>query len=101
MKTDNKLKASNAKEADGPDNSLMRPMISLEAAKKILNQYGIAYTDEEILVIREFMYRLAEITAAYYHRLKENSSELITLIPNNDDETKSIPIRSGEYRRAG
>lgn len=99
MKT--KLKTAIAIEVDSADNSLTRPMLSLETSKAILNQHGISYTDEEIVIIREFMYRMAEITTAYYQRLKENNSEVITLTPNDHDETKSIPIRSREYRRAG
>lgn len=101
MKTKNNLKALCLKEADDGNHSLTRPMLSLEASKAILNQHGITYTDEEILIIREFMYRVAEITAAYYQRLKENDSKIITLTQNNQDETQSIPIRSGKYRRAG
>jgi hypothetical protein len=101
MKTNNKLKSSNANEPDNADNALARPMLSLDVSKSILNKYGITYTDEEIVIIREFMYRLAEITASWYQRLKESNSELITLPPNNYDETKSISIRSSVYRRAG
>jgi hypothetical protein len=101
MKTKNKIKSSNTKEPDNADDSLNRPMLSLEASKPVLNQYGISYTDEEILIIREFMYRVAEITVAYYLRLKENDSNVITLNQTDQDETKSIPIRSREHRRAG
>ena len=101
MKAKNKLKAANAKEADSTDISLTRPMLSFETSKAILNQHQITYTDEEIVIIREFMYRVAEITAAYYQRLKENDSKVITLTQTDKDETKSIPIRSSEYRRAG
>jgi hypothetical protein len=101
MKSKIKIKAVNAKEADSTDNSLTRPMLSLETSKAILNQHGITYTDEEILIIREFMYGVAEITAACYQRLKENDFKVITLTQIDQYETKSIPIRSGEYRRAG
>ena len=100
MKTKNNLKAVRIKEADSSDNSLSRPMLSLEASKAILNQHGIVYSDEEILIIREFMCRVAEITAAYCQRLKENDSKVITLTQTNQDETKSIPIHTGKYRRA-
>lgn len=75
-------------------------MLSLEASKAVLNQHGITYTDEEILIIREFMYRVAEFSAAYYQRLKENDSKVITLTQTDQDETKSIPIHTGKYRRA-
>ena len=101
MKAKTKIKATNVKEANSADNSLTRSMLSIEASKSILNQHGITYTDEEILIIREFMYQVAEITAVYYQRLKENDSKVITLTQTDKDETKSIPICSGEYRRAG
>jgi hypothetical protein len=101
MKAKSKIKATNVKEANSGDNSLIRPMLSLEVSKTILNKHGIIYTDEEIVIIREFMYRVAEITAAYYRRLKENDFKVITLTQTDQDETKSIPIRSREHRRAG
>jgi hypothetical protein len=101
MKAKTNLKTAIDKETDKSDNSFTQPMLSLDMSKSILNRHGITYTDEEILIIREFMYRVAEITSAYYQRLKENESKVITLTQTDKDETKSIPIRSSEYRRAG
>jgi len=56
------------------DKSVSRPMLSLEDSRAILNQRGIVYTDEEILIIREFMYCIAEITANHYQRKEETSA---------------------------
>ena len=98
MKAKNKLKA--VKVTESQDNSVNRPMLSLELSRKILNKNGIEYTDEEILTIREFMYRVAEITTKHYQRVKEANSKVIPIIQTNQDETKSIPLRSGKYRRA-
>lgn len=36
-------------------------MLSLTKCKKVLNRNGIHYTDEEILKIREVLYKLAYI----------------------------------------
>lgn len=101
MKAKKHLKASALKEADSANISITRPMLSIEASKAILNQHGTTYTDEEIVIIREFIYRVAEITNAYYLRLKDKDSTIITLNQTDRDETKSVSICSGEYRRAG
>lgn len=82
-------------------NSVSRPMLSLEESRAILNKNGIEYTDEEILIIREFMYRVAEITTKHYQRVKENNSKVIPITQTEQDEAKSIPLHSGKYRRAG
>jgi len=99
VKTKNRLKAVN--EFEDQDNSVSRSMISLEQSREILNQNGIEYTDEEILIIREFMYRVAEITTKHYQRIKENNGKVIPIIQTNQDETKSISLHSGKYRRTG
>lgn len=36
--------------------------LSLEECKKILNQDGFEYTDEEVLVIRDWLYQFADMT---------------------------------------
>ena len=99
MKAKNKLKT--VKEAEHQDNPIFRPMLSLEQSRSILNQNGIEYTDEEILIIREFMYRVVEMTTEYYQRIKENNSKVVPITKTNQDEAKSIPLHSGKYRRAG
>jgi hypothetical protein len=99
MKTNSKLKA--VQRAVCLDKSVSRPMLSLEESKGMLNQHEIVYTDEEILVIREFMYCIAEITTSHYQRIKENSAVIIPITQISNDETKSIPIHSRKHRRAG
>lgn len=99
MKTISKQKNENAVECQ--DDSTCRPMLSLEESRAILNKNGIEYTDEEILVIREFMYCVAEITSKYYQRIKDNNAKVIPITQTVQDETKSIPLHSGKYRRAG
>lgn len=99
MKSRTKLRA--VRGLSCPDESVSRPMLSLEECSAILNQRGIVYTDEEIIIIREFMYRVAEITVKHHQRVKENKAKDIPIIQINQDETESIPLRSGKYRRAG
>ena len=42
-------------------------MISLELCRRILNKNGRKYTDEEIEMIREFLYKIGEIQIEVEH----------------------------------
>ncbi|MEP7374740.1 MAG: hypothetical protein ABI675_15195 [Chitinophagaceae bacterium] len=103
MKTNTKSRFTATEKPD--DDPLTRPMIPLEQCRSIMNQGGLVYTDEELIIMRAFMYRLAEITTAHYDRKKaaeENESKVITLNKNYDhDETTSISLCPGEYGRTG
>lgn len=83
------------------ESSVSRPMLSLEQSKAILNQHGIDYTDEEVLIIRDYMYRVAEITIKHYERIRDNDLTIVPKIQTDQDEAESIPIHPGKYRRAG
>lgn len=101
MKAEKKVSLEKKKE-DSTEELLARPMIPLEQCRAIMNRGGLEYADEELLVMRTFMYRLAEIMTAYYERKKANEAKVITLNKdNNHDKTESIPLCSSEYRRAG
>ena|SRR5215212_4886513 len=82
------------------ESSVSRPMLSLEQSKAILNQQGIDYTDEEILIIRDYMYRVAEITIKHYERIRDNDLTIVPKIQTDQDEAESILIHPGKYRRA-
>ena len=43
-------------------------MLSNTKCKKILNKNGVHYTDEEVILIKETLYKLAEIMLMNYHR---------------------------------
>lgn len=45
-------------------------MLSITKCKKILNKNGISYTDEEIINIRNVLYKFAEVV----HNIKESST---------------------------
>ncbi len=51
-------------------------MLSITKCKKILNKNGINYTDEEIIKIREVLYKLAEIEYQSYKEKLSKKSEL-------------------------
>jgi len=88
-------------EAVQKESSVSRPMLSLEQSKAILNQQGIEYTDEEVLILRDYMYRVAEITIKHYGRIRDKNLTTVLKIQTDQDETESILIHPGKYRRAG
>lgn len=76
-------------------------IVSLEQCQAIMNKDGLEYTDEELLKIRDFMYRIMEITASHFERLKNNEAKVIHINSNQSpNEKKSISIRSCKHRRA-
>lgn len=73
--------------------------LSLEHCQKVLNQDGLNYTDEEVILIRDYLYAMAEIDYLYF---TEEVLKKKTLIQNQtSDETESDSLHSGEYRRTG
>lgn len=85
---------------------------SLQDCKAILNTDGEHYTDDEVLFLRDTLYKLAKINYAHFIELKqqqntertENKTEqtetkIIQLKTNTNDETQSHPLYKSEYRR--
>lgn len=66
-------------------------MLTLIECKKHFKQSKIAYTDEQIEKIRDFLYEMAHIQVEY-------EQKIIKAQNNNDHERDTI--LSGEYRRA-
>ncbi|QEC44823.1 hypothetical protein [Pseudobacter ginsenosidimutans] len=75
--------------------------LPVEEARKILNANGIEYTEEELSIIRGFIHKMAEIAVTQYHRRKAGQAFLIPITQIEHNETKSISICPGEYRRTG
>ena len=48
-------------------------MLSITKCKRILNRNGIHYTDEEIIILRDALYKLAQIMLADYKE-KQNKN---------------------------
>lgn len=75
--------------------------LSLEKCRAILNKRGLAYTDDQIIQIRDFLYQTAEMSIRDYERRQESEVPIIPLKENDDyEQTESIPIHPGQYRRA-
>jgi hypothetical protein len=84
-----------------PVKDIYEDRIPISKCKKILNNDGHAYTDEETLLIRDFLYSLAIVD--YYvneQRIKKEAelNELKTI--DYDEPKESNTIFPSEYRRA-
>lgn len=49
-------------------------MVSLEKCRELMKKHGYAYTDEQLLKIRDFLYQLAAVEFKVYQR-KINENE--------------------------
>lgn len=77
-------------------------IVSIEQCRKLMNESGIEYSDEELVVVREFLYRLVDISGNHFQRRKEQESKAKIIKLNIEDNgQKSIPLCTGEYRRTG
>lgn len=52
-------------------------MLSITKCKKILNKKGIFYTDEEVIIVRNTLYKLAEVV----NKIQKNSLSSHDTIP--------------------
>ena len=66
--------------------------LSLEQCRKLLNRDGRNYSDRELLIIRDFLYTMASIDYIFFTGQYQNQ---------HSHEQTGIPLRQGEYRRAG
>ena len=83
-----------------PVDPVKNEKLDLETCRKILNAGDKKYSDEEIIRMRDYLYRLAAIECRFYDQWINEQTE--TPIINLQDETeKSIPLHQGKYRRAG
>lgn len=77
--------------------------MTLAECKSLLYESGVAYTDEEVEEIKEYVYVLAEIIYNHYGRLKQRqkqSTASIINLENYESETTSHTIHTGKHRRA-
>jgi len=57
-------------------------MLSITKCKKILNKNGIFYTDEEIVLIRQTLYKIAEVMTMSNKKKLSNKNLVIVLLNN-------------------
>jgi hypothetical protein len=75
--------------------------ISLAECKKILDVIEYGYSDEEVLIVRDFLYSLAVVDYNYHERSAKRETQIIELKPKGNDDTKeSHSLLPSEYRRA-
>lgn len=56
-------------------------MLSNTKCKQILNRNGIHYTDEEIVIVKETLYKLAEIIWKDYKEKQKDKPQNEVLVP--------------------
>lgn len=56
-------------------------MLSLEKCKSIVKKHGYNYTDEQIVLIRDLLYKLAAVEFKVYQRRKNENEESDHLHP--------------------
>lgn len=71
--------------------------LSMEHCKKILNSNGRNYTDEQVLIIRDFLYTMATIDYLYF---TEQVLPKKLIQKQNTNEQNSDTLHQSEYRRA-
>lgn len=76
--------------------------LDVATCRKVLNQNGNNYSDEQIITIRDYLYQLAEIEVRNFKDWQEREKTNIININDTDYETtESYPLYQGKYRRAG
>jgi hypothetical protein len=80
-------------------NQLIKPKISIEEFKKILNKNGDNFSDEELKEIRDFLYNIAEIDFLLYQQYIKEKAEELRLNNENKEETKIISLMNKEQEQ--
>ena len=76
--------------------------LDLDTCKRILNAGENAYTDQEIIRIRDYLYQLAEIECRYFKQWQtEQNNKVIPINANKHERKESVPLYPGEHRRTG
>lgn len=74
--------------------------ISLAQCREILNAKEYGYTDEEVLLIRDFLYSLAVVDFDNHERKAKQEANIIKIpIDYDNDAKKSYSLLPGKYRR--
>lgn len=76
--------------------------LDLETCRKILNAGDQQFSDEEVIRIRDYLYKLAEIECRFFKEWQENYTDNVIPIKQTTHETEeSHTLHPGEYRRTG
>ena len=77
-----------------------RESFTVEKCREILGVNGVEYADEQIILIRDYLFILARIYFDYYQRTYKEQLKVIHLNKINNGTEESDNLCSGEYRRA-
>jgi len=73
--------------------------VPLEKLRAIWNDDDVQYNDEQLYIIREWLYALTKVIIHVTEKQTPNT-KFIELKPVTDETEKSNTIHPGEYRRA-
>lgn len=73
---------------------------TIEKCRKILGANEVEYTDEQIILMRDYLFILARIYFDYYQRTYKEQLKVIHLNKIYNGTEDSDNLCSGEYRRA-
>lgn len=76
--------------------------LSLAQCREILHAEEMGYSDQEVLLIRDFLYSLAVVDYNYHERQAKRKADIIKLSTDeHHNATKGDPVFSRKYRRTG
>jgi len=70
----------------------------LQECRRILHADEEGYTDEEVLLIRDFLITIIELDYSQFQKRKEKKSLIVQL--KSESDAQSNNIHPGEHRRA-
>ncbi|MBL7682917.1 MAG: hypothetical protein JNK00_06115 [Flavipsychrobacter sp.] len=73
--------------------------LELEHCKRILDAESEGYSDEQVVLIMDFLYSIASLEYDLFKR-KNAVSNIIDLTEKLQENAQSNTLHSGEYRRA-
>jgi hypothetical protein len=75
--------------------------ISLTECKRILHAELYGYSDEEVLLIRDFLYTLGVVDLANHQNQARTEAIIIEFKPTENEKSKKChPVHPGKHRRA-
>lgn len=74
--------------------------LSLEECRKLFKSEAYGYTDDELIQMRDFLFKLAKIYYEFYMTTLRHRAKIISIDKQVYDTEKSHHLCSGEHRRA-
>jgi hypothetical protein len=81
-------------------NDLHESLPSLELCRKLFKAKEYDYNDEELLQLRDFLFKLARIYYEFYMQDFRHRAPVVNLNNTNHGTEESHPLHPRKYRRA-